>query len=192
MLFRSTIDHPKTKALVARIRDIETIIVRSETEALLLEQNLIKLHRPQYNILLRDDKSYVYIYVSTDKPYPRIASGRGKGRHQLGRFFGPYPSAYAAKDMLLTLQKLFNVRQCENSYFAQRKRPCLQYQIKRCTAPCVGLVTPESYKHDVDNSIQFLQGNTKALNQELIEQMEQAAEKLERSEEHTSELQSLV
>lgn len=177
--FVKTIDHPKTKALVARIHDIDTMIVRSETEALLLEQNLIKLHRPQYNILLRDDKSYVYIYVSTDKPYPRIASGRGKGRHQAGRFFGPYPSAYAAKDMLLTLQKLFNVRQCENSYFSQRKRPCLQYQIKRCTAPCVGLVSPESYKLDVDNSIQFLQGNTKALNQELIEQMEHAAAKLE-------------
>ncbi|MBF7688366.1 excinuclease ABC subunit UvrC [Acinetobacter sp. EC24] len=177
--FVKTIDHPKTKALVARIHDIETMIVRSETEALLLEQNLIKLHRPPYNILLRDDKSYVYIYVSADQPYPRIASGRGKGRHQAGRFFGPYPSAYAAKDMLLTLQKLFNVRQCENSYFAQRKRPCLQYQIKRCTAPCVGLVSPESYKQDVDNSIQFLQGNTKALNQELIENMEQAAEKLE-------------
>ncbi|MBF7682786.1 excinuclease ABC subunit UvrC [Acinetobacter sp. B5B] len=177
--FVKTIDHPKTKALVARIYDIETIIVRSETEALLLEQNLIKLHRPPYNILLRDDKSYVYIYVSTNHPYPRIASGRGKGRHHAGRFFGPYPSAYAAKDMLLTLQKLFNVRQCENSYFSQRKRPCLQYQIKRCTAPCVGLVSAESYKKDVDNSIQFLQGNTQTLNQELIGLMEQAAEKLE-------------
>lgn len=177
--FVKTIEHPKTQALVARIHHIETLIVRSETEALLLEQNLIKLHRPPYNIMLRDDKSYVYIFVSADQPYPRIAIGRGKGKHQKGRFFGPYPSAYSAKDMLLTLQKLFNVRQCENNYFAQRKRPCLQYQIKRCTAPCVGLISPEDYKNDVESSIRFLQGDTKELNQELIQKMEAAAENLE-------------
>lgn len=177
--FVKTIEHPKTQALVARIYDIETLIVRSETEALLLEQNLIKEHRPPYNIMLRDDKSYIYIYVSADRPYPRIASGRGKGNHQTGKFFGPYPSAQSARDMLLTLQKLFNVRQCENSYFSQRKRPCLQYQIKRCTAPCVGLISPESYAQDVKNSIQFLQGDTKALNHELIQKMEMAAEQLE-------------
>ncbi|OJU82794.1 MAG: excinuclease ABC subunit C, partial [Acinetobacter sp. 39-4] len=177
--FVKTIDHPKTQALVARIYDIESLVVRSETEALLLEQNLIKLHRPPYNIMLRDDKSYVYIFVSADKPYPRIASGRGKGKHQIGKFFGPYPSAYSARDTLLVLQKLFNVRQCENSYFSQRKRPCLQYQIKRCTAPCVGLISPQDYKEDVDNSIRFLQGDTKELNQELIGKMEQAAEALE-------------
>ena len=177
--FVKTIEHPKTQALVARIYDIETLVVRSETEALLLEQNLIKLHRPPYNIMLRDDKSYVYIFVSADKPYPRIASGRGKGKHQVGKFFGPYPSAYNARDTLLVLQKLFNVRQCENSYFSQRKRPCLQYQIKRCSAPCVGLISPEEYKNDVDNSIRFLQGDTKELNQELIAKMEQAAEALE-------------
>ncbi len=94
-------------------------------------------------------------------------------------FFGPYPSAYSARDTLLVLQKLFNVRQCENSYFSQRKRPCLQYQIKRCSAPCVGLVSPEDYKEDVNNSIRFLQGDTKELNQELIAKMEQAAADLE-------------
>ncbi|MCJ8145614.1 excinuclease ABC subunit UvrC [Acinetobacter sp. A3.8] len=177
--FVKTIEHPKTQALVSRIYDIETLVVRSETEALLLEQNLIKQHRPPYNIMLRDDKSYIYIFVSTDKPYPRIASGRGKGRHQVGKFFGPYPSAYNARDMLLSLQKLFNVRQCENSYFSQRKRPCLQYQIKRCSAPCVDLISPEDYAQDVQNSIRFLKGDTKELNTELIENMEQAAEKLE-------------
>lgn len=177
--FVKNIEHPKTLALVARIYDIETLIVRSETEALLLEQNLIKLHRPPYNIMLRDDKSYVYIFVSADKPYPRIASGRGKGKHQVGKFFGPYPSAYNARDTLVVLQKLFNVRQCENNYFAQRKRPCLQYQIKRCSAPCVGLISPQDYKDDVDNSIRFLQGDTKELNQELISKMEAAAEALE-------------
>lgn len=177
--FVKTIEHPKTQALVARIYDIETLVVRSETEALLLEQNLIKLHRPPYNIMLRDDKSYVYIFVSSDKPYPRIAAGRGKGKHHVGKFFGPYPSAYNARDTLLVLQKLFNVRQCENSYFSQRKRPCLQYQIKRCTAPCVGLISPEEYNEDVKNSIRFLQGDTKELNQELIAKMEAAAEALE-------------
>ncbi|MBU3847174.1 MAG: excinuclease ABC subunit UvrC [Candidatus Acinetobacter avistercoris] len=177
--FVKTIEHPKTQALVARIYNIETLVVRSETEALLLEQNLIKLHRPPYNIMLRDDKSYVYIFISSDKPYPRIASGRGKGKHQAGKFFGPYPSAYNARDTLVVLQKLFNVRQCENSYFSQRKRPCLQYQIKRCSAPCVGLISPQDYKDDVDNSIRFLQGDTKELNQELISKMETAAEALE-------------
>ena len=177
--FVKTIEHPKTQALVARIYDIETLVVRSETEALLLEQNLIKLHRPPYNIMLRDDKSYVYIFVSADQPYPRIASGRGKGKHQIGKFFGPYPSAYNARDTLVVLQKLFNVRQCENSYFAQRQRPCLQYQIKRCSAPCVGLISPEEYKEDVHNSIRFLQGDSKELNQQLIAKMEAAAEALE-------------
>ncbi|MFB2579460.1 MULTISPECIES: excinuclease ABC subunit UvrC [unclassified Acinetobacter] len=177
--FVKTIEHPKTQALVARIHNIETIVVRSETEALLLEQNLIKQHRPPYNIMLRDDKSYVYIFVSADKPYPRIASGRGKGKHQVGKFFGPYPSAYSAKDMLLTLQKLFGVRQCDNRYFSQRQRPCLQYQIKRCTAPCVGLISPEDYQKDVQDSIRFLKGDTRALNQELISKMETAAEQLE-------------
>ena len=177
--FVKTIEHPKTQALVARIYDIETLVVRSETEALLLEQNLIKLHRPPYNIMLRDDKSYVYIFVSADQPYPRIASGRGKGKHQVGKFFGPYPSAYNARDTLVVLQKLFNVRQCENSYFAQRQRPCLQYQIKRCSAPCVGLISPEEYKEDVHNSIRFLQGDSQELNQQLIAKMEAAAEALE-------------
>ncbi|MCO8045732.1 excinuclease ABC subunit UvrC [Acinetobacter bohemicus] len=177
--FVKTIDHPKTQALVARIYDIQTLIVRSETEALLLEQNLIKLHRPPYNIMLRDDKSYIYIFVSADKPYPRLASGRGKGKHQVGKFFGPYPSAYNARDTLVILQKLFNVRSCENSFFANRTRPCLQYQIKRCSAPCVGFISPEDYKEDVDNSIRFLRGDTRELNQELIAKMEAAAENLE-------------
>lgn len=177
--FVKTIDHPKTQALVARIYDIETLVVRSETEALLLEQNLIKLHQPPYNIMLRDDKSYVYIFVSADQPYPRIAMGRGKAKHQLGKFFGPYPSTSTARDTLVLLEKLFNVRQCENSYFSQRQRPCLQYQIKRCSAPCVGLISPEDYQQDVQNSIGFLQGDSQALNQQLIAQMQSAADALE-------------
>lgn len=177
--FVKTIDHPKTQALVARIVHIETIVVRSETEALLLEQNLIKQHRPPYNIMLRDDKSYLYVFISADKPYPRLAAGRGKGQHQAGRFFGPYPSATSARETMTVLQKLFMVRQCENSYFAQRQRPCLQYQIKRCRAPCVGLVSPQDYAEDIANTIRFLKGDTRELNQELIQHMEAAAAALE-------------
>jgi excinuclease ABC subunit C len=177
--FLKNIEHPKTRALVARIVDIETMVVRSETEALLLEQNLIKQHRPPYNIMLRDDKSYIYIFVSADKPYPRLAAGRGKGQHQAGKFFGPYPSATSARETLLVLQKLFMLRQCDNNFFAQRKRPCLQYQIKRCRAPCMGLVSSEDYAKDVSNTIRFLKGDTRELNQELIGNMEQAAEKLD-------------
>lgn len=174
--FAKTIDHPKTRALVQRIDNIETIITRSETEALLLEQNLIKLHRPPYNVLLRDDKSYLYVFISADKPYPRLAYGRGKGQHQKGRFFGPFPSAHAAKQTLLMMQKMFMVRQCTNAFFAQRQRPCLEYQIKRCKAPCVGLVSPEEYADDVNNTIRFLKGEGTDLQVKLVGKMEQAAE----------------
>ena len=174
--FAKTIDHPKTRALVQRIDNIETIITRSETEALLLEQNLIKLHRPPYNVLLRDDKSYLYVFISADKPYPRLAYGRGKGQHQKGRFFGPFPSAHAAKQTLLMMQKMFMVRQCTNAFFAQRQRPCLEYQIKRCKAPCVRLVSPEDYADDVNNTIRFLKGEGTDLQVKLVGKMEQAAE----------------
>ena len=174
--FAKTIDHPKTRALVQRIDNIETIITRSETEALLLEQNLITLHRPPYNVLLRDDKSYLYVFISADKPYPRLAYGRGKGQHQKGRFFGPFPSAHAAKQTLLMMQKMFMVRQCTNAFFAQRQRPCLEYQIKRCKAPCVGLVSPEEYADDVNNTIRFLKGEGTDLQVKLVGKMEQAAE----------------
>ena len=177
--FAKTIDHPKTRALVARIHDIETIITRSETEALLLEQNLIKEYRPPYNVLLRDDKSYLYVFISADKPYPRLAYGRGKGNHQKGRFFGPFPSAHAAKETLVLMQKMFQMRQCTNTFFKQRQRPCLEYQIKRCRAPCVGLVSPEEYSEDVNNTIRFLKGDSGDIHSALIEKMESAAEELD-------------
>lgn len=177
--FAKTIDHPKTRALVARIHNIETIITRSETEALLLEQNLIKEHRPPYNVLLRDDKSYLYVFISADKPYPRLAYGRGKGNHQKGRFFGPFPSAHAAKETLVLMQKMFQMRQCSNTFFKQRQRPCLEYQIKRCRAPCVGLVTPEDYAEDVNNTIRFLKGDSSDIHNTLIAKMEDAAEALD-------------
>lgn len=177
--FAKTQDHPKTRALVSRIHDIETIITRSEIEALLLEQNLIKQHRPPYNVILRDDKSYLYVFISSDKKYPRLAYGRGKGKHQKGRFFGPYPSANAAKETLVLLKKIFQVRQCTDTFFRQRQRPCLEYQIKRCKAPCVDLVSQKEYEEDVENTINFLKGKSDNIQQQLITKMETAAENLQ-------------
>lgn len=176
--FAKTIDHPKTRALVSRIHDIETLITRGETEALLLEQNLIKEHRPPYNVVLRDDKSYLYVFISADKPYPRLAYDRGKGNHQKGRFFGPFPSAHAAKETLMMMKKMFQMRQCTNAFFRQRQRPCLEYQIKRCKAPCVGLVSPEEYADDVQNTIRFLNGESSDVHDTLITKMETAANAL--------------
>lgn len=172
--FAKTIEHPKTQALVQRIEQIEIIITRGETEALLLEQNLIKNHRPPYNVLLRDDKSYLYIYISTDK-FPRLSIGRGKGRHTQGRFFGPYPSARNAKESVQLMQRLFMIRNCTNSFFAQRQRPCLEYQIKRCKAPCVGMVSAEEYQSDVHAALAFLQGHSHEVQAILVKKMEDAA-----------------
>ncbi|MDO4441293.1 MAG: excinuclease ABC subunit UvrC [Moraxella sp.] len=175
--FAKTIEHPKTRALVQRIHDIQIIIVRGETEALLLEQNLIKAHKPPYNIILRDDKSYLYVFMSTDK-YPRLGFGRGKGNHVQGRFFGPYPSATGAKEALLLMQKLFMIRNCANSYFNARKRPCLEYQIKRCKAPCVGMVSHDEYMEDVQSALLFLGGENAQVQKMLVQKMESAAEEL--------------
>ncbi|WP_459745547.1 excinuclease ABC subunit UvrC [Pseudomonas sp. 3A(2025)] len=171
--FRKTGHAPKTGALVARIAQIETTITANETEALLLEQTLIKESRPPYNILLRDDKSYPYVYLS-DGAFARLSIHRGAKKGK-GRYFGPYPSAGAIRESLGLLQKTFQVRQCEDSYYRNRTRPCLQYQIKRCKAPCVGLVEPEVYAEDVRHSVMFLEGRSNALSDELNSAMEQAA-----------------
>lgn len=175
--FTKTHEYPKTRLMVSLIADIEIILTRSETEALLLEQSLIKQYQPRFNVTLRDGKSYLYIYLTADT-YPRLAAGRGKRQHQAGRFFGPFPSAQSARDTLELLQKLFKVRQCSNAFFAARKRPCLQYQIKRCKAPCVGLVGEAEYVQDVQNSMAFLRGESQALDAQLLGLMNQAAEKL--------------
>ncbi|PAU65854.1 excinuclease ABC subunit C [Pseudomonas sp. PIC25] len=175
--FRKTGLAPKTAALVGRIAQVETTITANETEALLLEQTLIKEWRPPYNILLRDDKSYPYVYLS-DGNFPRLSIHRGAKKAK-GRYFGPYPSAGAIRESLALLQKGFLVRQCEDSYFKNRTRPCLQYQIKRCKGPCVGLVTPEEYAEDVRHSIMFLEGRSNALAEELSAEMEQAAMRLD-------------
>jgi len=160
--------------MVSRIADIRVTVTSSETEALLLEQNLIKQERPPYNIQLRDDKSYPYILLTEQDTYPRLSFYRGS-RKRGGRFFGPYPSAHATRETLQVLQKVFRVRQCEDSYFKNRSRPCLQYQINRCTAPCVGLVSPQDYARDVRHSTLFLQGRNRQVLSELNQQMEAAA-----------------
>lgn len=171
--FRKVGQAPKTAALVARIAQVETTITANETEALLLEQTLIKQWRPPYNILLRDDKSYPYVFLSSGD-FPRLSIHRG-AKKEPGRYFGPYPSAGAIRESLSLLQKAFFVRQCEDSYYRNRTRPCLQYQIKRCKAPCVDMVSPDEYAEDVRHSVMFLEGRSNALAEELSRNMEKAA-----------------
>jgi len=172
--FRKSGLSAKTRALVEQIVDMDVTVTHTEGEALLLESNLIKQYRPRYNVLLRDDKSYPYIYLSADKRYPRLTLHRG-ARRRKGRYFGPYPSAGAVRASLHMLQKLFRVRQCEDSFFANRSRPCLQYQIKRCTAPCVGLVSPEEYAEDVRRTVLFLEGKSGRVVDDLVVSMEEAS-----------------
>lgn len=168
---------PRIAAMVAQIARCEITITRTEGEALLLESQLIKALKPRYNILLRDDKSYPYIYLSGNEDYPRLAFHRG-ARNQPGRYFGPFPSAFAVRESLNLMQKLFKVRQCEDSFFRNRSRPCLQYQIGRCTGPCVGLITTDDYRSDVRHVEMFLEGRSGAVIDELVTSMEQASASL--------------
>jgi excinuclease ABC subunit C len=168
----------KTQALVQRIRSIEVTVTASEAEALLLEQNLIKAQRPPYNIVLRDDKSYPYIFLSDGEDYPRLALHRGPKKLK-GRYFGPFPSAGAVRESMQFLQKTFRVRQCEDSVFRNRSRPCLQYQIGRCTGPCVNLIEADAYASDVRHTAMFLEGKNESLHDELVADMNRAAEALE-------------
>ena len=175
--FRATGLTTKTMALVSRIDAIEITVTKSETEALLLEQTLIKQHRPPYNILLRDDKSYPYILISNHE-HPAILFRRGT-KSKEGKLYGPYPSGTAVKESLITMQKVFKVRQCEDSVYANRTRPCLQYQIKRCSAPCVNLITDAEYQEDVRHARMFLEGKNQELTAEITEQMTTAASEME-------------
>ena len=167
----------RIQTMVAQIRDIQVVVTHTEAEALLLENNLIKELKPRFNVLLRDDKSYPYIYLSGDA-FPRLAFHRG-AKASSGRYFGPYPSAGAVRETLQLLQKLFPVRQCEDSYFRNRSRPCLQYQIHRCTAPCVGLVSAADYARDVHDTELFLEGRAGDVVDRLADRMEEAATALE-------------
>lgn len=169
---------PKTRSLVSVIADIKLTITQSEQEALILECNLIKKHRPRYNILMRDDKSYPYIKITHLSKYPRIDLYRGK-KNNKAKFFGPYPSVTAVRATLKLLQKLFKLRQCTDSFFNQRERPCLQYQINRCSAPCMKFITENNYFEQVKMAELFLQGKSEQVISGLQAQMEQAANNLE-------------
>lgn len=165
----------KTVRLVERIADLEVTVTHTEAEALILENQLIKEHLPRYNVLLRDDKSYPYIYLSDHQQFPRLSFHRG-ARSGKGRYFGPFPSSNAVRQTLAYLQKVFPIRQCRDGFFKNRSRPCLQYQIKRCTAPCVGYISEQDYAEDVRHVTYFLAGRSAELIDELGGRMEKAAE----------------
>lgn len=176
--FRGSGQSAKTMAMLNLTRSMEVTVTDTETEALLLEYNLIKQHKPRFNILLRDDKSFPHIHLSTDQEFPRISFHRGSTRIP-GRLFGPYPSTHAVRGTISTLQKLFHLRGCKDSYFNNRSRPCLQYQIQRCSGPCVGLISKADYARDVEDAALFLDGRNQEVTDRLAARMEKASEALE-------------
>ncbi|RXJ72434.1 excinuclease ABC subunit C [Veronia nyctiphanis] len=190
--FRKNVSGEKTKALVKAIANVEFTVTHSETEALILEHNLIKKHLPRYNVLLRDDKSYPYIFLSAHQ-HPRLSTHRGAKRRK-GEYFGPFPDAGSVRQSLYLLQKIFPVRQCEDSVYANRTRPCLMYQIGRCSGPCVeGIISEEDYKELVDFTRLFLQGKDRQVISSLVEKMEVASNNLEfeKAAEHRDQIQAL-
>lgn len=175
--FRSNLDSIKTRSLVSQIVDMDVTVVNSEAEAFILENNYIKKYKPRYNVLLRDDKSYPFIFLS-DHQHPRLSNHRGP-RKLKGEYFGPYPSAWAVRESLRTMQRLFPIRQCEDSYYRARTRPCLQYQLQRCAGPCVeGLISDEDYAQQVELARLFLKGKNKLVIDSLVKKMESASESL--------------
>lgn len=176
--FRKTGLPIKTASMMQKVVDIQVTVTHTENEALILESNLIKQKKPRYNILLRDSKSYPFIRIDHSHDFPRLSFYRGD-RTEPGRYFGPYPGATAVRDTLALLQKVLPVRQCDDVFFSNRSRPCLQYQIKRCSAPCVDLISKQDYKKDIELAALFLKGKDDSLNQMLQQNMEQASKKLE-------------
>lgn len=175
--FRQNVGSRKTETLVKNIAQIDVTVTHTETEALLLEHNYIKLYQPRYNVLLRDDKSYPLIFLSADT-HPRLSIHRGT-KHAKGEYFGPFPNSYAVRETLALLQKLFPIRQCENSVYRNRSRPCLQYQIGRCLGPCVkGLVSDEEYEQQVNYVRLFLSGKDNQVLESLVVRMEDASKAL--------------
>jgi excinuclease ABC subunit C len=172
--FHRTQTSVKTAAMMELVARVEVTVTNTEAEALLLEYNLIKQHKPKFNVILRDDKSYPYIHVSTDHAFPRLRFHRGP-RKGKGRYFGPYPSTSAVRQTLNELQKLFLIRNCRDTFFANRTRPCLQYQIRRCTAPCVGLVSADDYAQDIGAATQFLEGRNQGVIDTFVERMDAAS-----------------
>lgn len=175
--FRANLPDVKTQALVSNIAHIEVTVTHTETEALILEHDYIKLYMPRYNVLLRDDKSYPYILLSEHR-HPRLAFHRGAKRAK-GKYFGPFPNGGAVRDSLHLMQKLFPIRQCEDGFYKARSRPCLQFQLKRCSAPCTGEISDADYTEQVKMATLFLQGKNQQVMQTLVEWMEQASDKLQ-------------
>lgn len=169
---------PKTQAMVAQTRGIEVTVTHTEKEALILENNQIKGLKPRYNIWFKDDKSYPYIYLSTEHDFPGLSYHRG-AKNKKGHYFGPYPSAGAVRNTLNLMKKLFMTRQCNDNFFANRTRPCLEYQIKRCSAPCTAFISPEDYQKDIEHNIMFLEGKNEQVIKSLITPMQKAADALE-------------
>lgn len=176
--FRTESLPQRLQSMMSKVHDIQLTVTHTEAEALLLESNLIKQLKPRYNVILRDDKSYPFIFVSDKDRFPRLAFDRGK-RQGEGRYFGPYPGATAVRETLAQLQKLFRVRQCEDSFFNNRSRPCLQYQIKRCTAPCVGLISEQQYAEDLRHALLFLEGRSDEIIRHFMQRMDEASERLD-------------
>jgi len=190
--FRKTGISSKTAALVKRIKDIDITVTETETEALILEQNLIKKHRPPFNILMRDDKSYPYIFLSDKDQWPRLSFHRGAKKRK-GSYFGPYPSVNSVRESMSLLQRVFKVRQCEDSFFKNRSRPCLQYQINRCTGPCVDMTSQEDYDLNVDLTRQYLEGKSEKIMKQLERDMEIASTemKFEQAAEKRDQIKAL-
>jgi excinuclease ABC subunit C len=175
--FRADQLQPKVQALLRVVAGIEVTVTNSDTEALLLEHNLIKSHRPRFNVILRDDKSFPYVHLSAHA-YPRLSFYRGS-RKLPGRLFGPYPSASAVHEALNQLHKLFRLRSCKDTFFANRTRPCLEYQIGRCSAPCTALIGVDAYARDVESTAMVLDGRAQDVTARLAGDMDRAAEKLD-------------
>ena len=190
--FRKSGVSAKTSALVKRISDIDITVTETETEALILEQNLIKKHRPAFNILMRDDKSYPYILLIDKDKWPRLSFHRGPKR-QKGTYFGPYPSVNSVRESMSLLQRVFKVRQCEDSFFKNRSRPCLQYQINRCSGPCVDLATEEDYQTSVELTRKYLEGKSDEITKQLEQQMDRASDEMqyERAAEMRDQIKAL-